>query len=256
MSVPIPMVSKRGKRVDKAVTHASGQPTKVHDTPHLLEVFERLSVAFGEQGWWPTTPDGELTPVHDPSLKYRVMTGRERFEIECGAILTQNAAWTNVEKALTNLHHEGIWAPEDILETPHDRLAELIRPAVYMNVKAKKLKALASYVLDPASPITREGFLSIWGIGKETADSIILYAYQKPSFVVDAYTRRILGRVGRLDPKWEYDIIQALFHEECPSDVLLYNEYHALIVDHAKRHCATKPKCAGCVLGDVCRGKV
>ncbi len=168
-----------------------------------------------------------------------------------GAVLTQNTAWTNADAALTHLRQAGVRLPPDILALTHGRLAGLIRSSGYFNQKAKKLKAVAELfshprALTPRGAPSREVLLSEWGIGPETADSILLYAFHKPVFVVDAYTRRILSRIGLIDGSESYDEIQALFHEALERDPALYNEYHALIVHHARMHCMTRPECGAC----------
>jgi endonuclease-3 related protein len=168
-----------------------------------------------------------------------------------GAVLTQNTAWTNADAALTRLLQANVRLPADVLALPLSRLARLIRSSGYFNQKAKKLKAIATLfsrprALTPAGAPSREALLSEWGIGPETADSILLYAFHKRVFVVDAYTRRVLSRIGLIDGAESYEAIQALFHGALEEDPALYNEYHALIVRHAKVHCMTRPECGAC----------
>ncbi len=184
------------------------------------------------------------------------------WEIIVGAVLTQNTAWKNVERALRNLWAEGLMGVESLANVDVGRLAELIRPSGYYNQKARRLKDVAEYFLRrwdgdlkrffsrPTDEI-REELLSIRGIGEETADSILLYAGGHPVFVVDAYTRRLLERVGVSCSK-KYVDVQGLFHRCIRPDVAVYREYHALIVEHAKRHCRKKPVCEGCPLRDLC----
>ena len=174
-----------------------------------------------------------------------------RFEVIMGAVLTQNTAWTNADAALSRLLDAGVRLPSDILALPLGRLAVLIRSSGYFNQKAKKLKAVAELFsrprsLTPAGAPSRDALLSRWGIGPETADSILLYAFHKPVFVVDAYTRRVLLRIGLIQGTESYEDIQALFHDALEQDPALYNEYHALIVQHARRHCTTRPECVSC----------
>lgn len=186
-----------------------------------------------------------------------------------GAILTQSAAWTNVEKALANLKEAGILSPERIAATPEPELARLLRPSGYYNAKARKLKAFVEMLYQRfdgdlsrllATPMEelRPLLLSTHGIGPETADSILLYAAGRPVFVIDAYTRRVFSRIGLTPERDTYDAWQRLFEASLPADAQLFNEYHALIVRLAKERCRTEPVCDGCPLQDVCetgRGK-
>jgi endonuclease-3 related protein len=169
-----------------------------------------------------------------------------------GAVLTQNTAWTNASTALARLRLAGVSLPRDILALPGRRLAGLIRSSGYFNQKAKKLKEVAEIfsprgALTPAGAPSRDFLLSRWGIGPETADSILLYAFQVPVFVVDAYTRRTLARIGVIEGREGYGVIQALFHRALPAHAPLFNEYHALIVQHGKMRCtAAGPECGSC----------
>ena len=210
----------------------------------LKEIYRRLFDAYGPQGWWP---------------------GDSRFEMICGAILTQAAAWRNVELALANLREARIDDWLAVQATCQETLAKLVRPSGYYNAKARKLKAFAAHVcvnyggdLDAmfaADTVTlRSELLSIYGIGPETADDILLYAAGKPSFVIDAYTIRIMRRIG-LTPSSRDDYAgwQALFHSGVPPDTQVYNEYHALLDRHHKAACAkNNPRCDGCCLREVC----
>jgi endonuclease III related protein len=202
----------------------------------IKEVYDILLQEYGPQGWWPI------------SNKYdgRIPNQREQFEICIGAILTQNTAWTNVERALGNFKSI---SQKEVSKLSDDELAEVIKPSGYFNQKVKKIRALIKF-LENAEPITRENLLSIWGVGPETADSMLLYAYQQPFFVIDAYTKRIFSRVG-LKAK-NYDSWQDLFQSNLEEDVQIYIEYHALIVELAKKHCNSKPKCSGCPLDKIC----
>jgi endonuclease-3 related protein len=210
-----------------------------------------LLAAYGPQGWWPT-PSRAGRPGFDsrgyhPGDFEQPRTARGRFEVILGAILTQNTAWTNVEKALARLNEAGIHLPSDVLSCPPARLARLVRASGYYNQKAKKLKGVASLFSAPGRRApTRETLLGLWGVGPETADSILLYAFHEPVFVVDAYTRRILARIGIIGGKESYEQIQEIFHQELPPAHALYNELHALLVEHAKAHCRTRPVCEGC----------
>jgi endonuclease-3 related protein len=179
-----------------------------------------------------------------------------------GAILTQNTAWTNVEKALGHLTSRIPLTPEAVLDVPEPELAVLLRPVGYFNVKAARLRAFCSALLaaggegalaaeDTVS--LRRRLLAIQGVGPETADDMLLYAFARPVFVVDAYTRRLFGRLGLLDGSEGYEAIRTLFEQALGPDRALFNEYHALIVRHAKDLCrARRPLCAECVLRDGC----
>ncbi|RMG75167.1 MAG: endonuclease III domain-containing protein [Nitrospirae bacterium] len=205
----------------------------------LLWIFQLLYRHFGPQYWWP---------------------GDGPFEVMVGAILTQNTNWGNVERAIDNLKKACILEPQKIETVSEKTLASLIRPAGYYNIKAKRLKNFVSYFVSryrgsvnrmkkmPLEKL-REELLAIKGIGPETADSILLYALEKPVFVVDAYTKRVLYRHGLIErPNEDYHHVQMLFHGELKRDVQLYNEYHALFVRVGKEHCRPKPLCKGCPL--------
>lgn len=207
----------------------------------LIDIYNRLYSAFGPRHWWP---------------------GDSPFEVTIGAILTQNTNWTNVEKAIQNLKNANEFTPEKLYNIDVHRLAGLIRPAGYFNVKAKRLKKFINWLFehyygelskmfaqDLAS--LREGLLSVNGIGPETADSIILYAGNKPTFVVDAYTYRILSRHNLIPLESTYNDIKDFFEENLPQDVSLYNEYHALLVQLGKEYCRPKKRCESCPLNDL-----
>jgi endonuclease-3 related protein len=204
----------------------------------LIQIYDLLLERYGHRHWWPAE-----TP----------------FEVCVGAILTQNTNWGNVERAIANLKGERLLSPKGLRDVPVERLAEVIRPAGYFNVKSVRLKGFISWLFDnyggsvermAAAEWTalREGLLRVKGIGPETADSILLYACAKPSFVVDAYTKRLLSSLGLISGKEGYEEVRALFMENLPADVALFNEYHALIVQHAKEHCSKRARCAGCAL--------
>jgi len=178
--------------------------------------------------------------------------------------LTQNTAWTNVEKALFELNRSDLISFEKLSKAPIGSLAKKIRSAGYYNQKSQRLKHISRYFMEKydGSPSQlgskgiislREELLSLDGIGPETADSIMLYALGKPVFVIDAYTRRIFSRIGLADKGWWYEEFQSFFHANLDPDVRVFNEYHALIVGLAKRHCKTKPVCGGCPLSRYCQ---
>ena len=212
------------------------------DVPTLTDIYRRLLGRFGPQHWWPAD---------------------EPFEVIIGAILTQSAAWGNVEKAIGNLRGAGALSSRALRKLPKAKLAKLVYPCGYYNAKALKLKAFALWLgnhydddlnalfaLDAAD--LRQQLLSVHGIGQETADSVILYAAEKPVFVIDAYTRRIISRLGLSPQKESYSAYQALFMENLPPYTKLYNEYHALLVCLGKNVCRRRPLCRDCCLNDIC----
>ncbi|WP_224959997.1 endonuclease III domain-containing protein [Geomonas subterranea] len=207
----------------------------------LLEIYDSLYRRYGALNWW---------PADSP------------FEVCVGAILTQNTNWNNVEKALANMKREGLLSIEAVSAASHDVLAEQIRPSGFFNVKSVRLKGFVEWLLQrhgtleamfAASWETLRGeLIAVRGIGPETCDSILLYAGEKPSFVVDAYTRRLFSRLGLVDEKDDYHHVRSLFMNHLPHEVPLFNEYHALIVEQCKRHCRKRPSCDGCPLRDAC----
>jgi endonuclease III related protein len=224
-------------------------------TRRLQALYAQLLQAYGPQGWWPTPgragARGFTDRGYHPGDYTQPRTPEGRFEIVTGAILTQNTAWTNVEKAFARLQGAGIRRPSDLLAVPTPRLARLIRASGYFNQKARKLKGIAELFSTPRALTlgmapTRTVLLSQWGVGPETADSILLYAFQVPVFVVDAYTRRLLERIGLAAGAGDYEGIQETFHRSLPRNHQLFNEFHALIVHHAKIHCRARPICNGC----------
>lgn len=203
-------------------------------------VYRDLHAAYGPQAWWPAE-----TP----------------FEVMVGAVLTQNTAWSNVEKALANLKAGKALTPEAIVRAHPRRLAAWLRPSGYFNVKARRLRALCAWLLQhggvdalaawPTDEL-REGLLAVTGVGPETADDILLYAFQRPVFVIDAYTRRMFARLGVIAGDESYEALRLRFQRALPPDVALYNEYHALIVRHGKDFCRKRPRCEVCVLRTYC----
>lgn len=204
----------------------------------IQRVYDALFDRWGPQHWWPA---------------------RTRLEMMLGAILTQNTAWTNVEKAIANLRANDALNFSTLESVPEKALAKWVRPAGYFNQKASYIKGMIAAIrerfdgsLDKLFALEtqalRKELLSWKGIGAETADSILLYAARRPVFVVDAYTKRFLSRHGICEKKASYDSVAKLFTDNLPEDVQLYNEYHALIVKLGKEHCNTKPRCEGCPL--------
>ncbi len=203
----------------------------------LMDVYNELLEKYGKQNWWP------LTGYFEP------------FEEVCiGAVLTQNTSWKNVEKALHNLINEEITSFDKIQKISQDKLAKIIRPAGFYNQKAKTLKRLANFVVNNGKEnLNREKLLSIKGIGKETADTILLYGLNKPTFVIDTYTKRLLYRLGIIESeKIEYDELKKIIEENLPKDVEIYKEYHALIVEHCKEFCRKNPVCDKCYIKHKC----
>jgi endonuclease-3 related protein len=204
----------------------------------LVEIYDTLFDSLGPQQWWP---------------------GDTPFEIAVGAILTQNTNWGNVEKAINNLKYKKCLSANTLHKMSHKKLASLIRPAGYFNIKAKRLKNFLSFLAtnfkssmnrmkSEDTNVLREQLLDVNGIGPETADSILLYALDKPIFVIDAYTKRVLSRHKLAAENPDYHELQDLFHNHLPMDRKLFNEFHALFVMVGKNYCKPKPKCDGCPL--------
>jgi endonuclease-3 related protein len=216
--------------------------SKAAQTAEALNgIYNRLFDRYGPQHWWP---------------------GDSPFEVIIGAILTQSTAWTNVEKAIANVKTADLLDPKSLEEIATEKLAALIRPSGYYNAKAAKLKAFVERVnrehggsLDRLFELDtsdlRKELLSIHGIGPETADSILLYAAHRPVFVIDAYTKRIIGRLGLAPSSDSYEAFQQLFMERLPHDEGMFNEYHALLVRHGKEVCRKTPRCEGCCLAGL-----
>lgn len=212
----------------------------------LISIYKQLYRYFGPRKWWPAD-----TP----------------FEVMIGAILTQNANWMNVERAISNLKKKNILSPSAIADIPFNKLAPLVRPSGFYKQKTKRLKEFSRFLLVFCkgdikklrrfkTDTIRRKLLAIKGIGPETADSILLYALNKPVFVVDAYTRRIFSRHGFIRKDAPYGDIQNFFIEKLPVSTKLFNEYHALIVEVGKQFCNKKnPKCSVCPLKDLKRGR-
>ncbi len=194
----------------------------------LISLYEKLLKKHNYQGWWPIK--GKYHPRDYTYPKNK----EEIFEIIIGAILTQNTLWKNVEKSLEKLHENNLISLQTLLKTSNQKLAQLIKSAGYFNQKIKKLKLFAEFHLKNERRIPlRKELLNIWGIGKETADSILLYAYKRPIFVVDNYTKKIAEKYLGVNSS-DYDELQDLFHKNLPRDYKLYNEFHALIVAEGK----------------------
>ncbi len=213
----------------------------------IKQIYELLLKEYGKQGWWPHYKNGSF--VYYKNIEHKKINSFQKFIICISAILTQNTNWDNVEKAIKNLISNNLLSKEAIKKIDIKKLAKIIKSSGYHNQKAKKLKEFVKF-LDLKKEINRENLLSIWGIGKETADSILLYAYNQPIFVIDAYTKRIINRSGFKEQT--YDELQNLFMNNLDKDVNLFKEYHALLVKHGKDICKKKPLCKMCCLKDKC----
>lgn len=211
---------------------------RVNAEPSLARFFHLLENHYGPTGWWP---------------------GETPFEIAVGAILVQNTAWTNVERAIQRLEAADLLCPRSLLTTPVDQVEAAVRPSGFFRIKTKRLLAFCAYLVnrydgdmeklrEVDTPRLREELLGINGIGPETADDILLYACAKPVFVVDAYTRRILLRHGLVASSISYSGLQQYCQDRLPSDLRVYQEMHALLVLTAKDYCRKTPRCAGCPL--------
>lgn len=211
----------------------------------LHDIFDRLFARFGPQHWWPA---------------------ETKFEVIVGAILTQNTAWSNVERAISALKAEGRLSLEKIHECEEETLAELIKPSGFFRQKARRIKTFVQYIMTEwggsldaflAQPVDdlRLALLQINGIGPETADSIILYAANQPSFVVDRYTHRVLFRHGLAPATYDYESLREFFMKSLPPDVGLFQEYHALFVRLGKEYCGKKAQCSDCPLETLSRQK-
>ncbi len=202
----------------------------------LMNLYDKMFSAYGPRHWWP---------------------GDTPWEICVGAVLTQNTNWRNVERAIANLKNINALSPEKIMAMPHEELAEAIRPSGYYNLKAKRLRAVTSWWLENVvnnklspdeKPLEywRDSLLEVKGAGPETVDSILLYAFNLPTFVIDAYTKRIMARHFGTGKDIPYDQLRNLFMDNLPHDARLFNEFHALFVETAKNACLKKsclPEC-------------
>ncbi len=234
--------SKAGYRrsTTARVAGSRGRERLREGQPPFDEYYNSLFTAFGPQHWWP---------------------GKTRFEVIVGAILTQNTSWTNVERAIANLGAGGLLYPAAIERAPLARIEALIRPSGYFRQKARKLKAFCTFLraeyrgslrrmFETPTIVLREKLLGVFGIGPETADSILLYAGEHPVFVVDAYTKRMLARHGWAHADANYEDVRWMFERQFPGDAGRFNEFHALIVNTGKNFCrAQEPLCGECPLG-------
>lgn len=210
-----------------------------------MKIYKKLLNHFGPQGWWP------MSKLVEPP----------EWEVCVGAILTQNTNWKNVEKALTNLKIADSIDPQSILKMDTSKLADLIKPSGFYNQKAERLKKFTAFVMEKGSVedflknVTREELLAFNGIGPETADSILLYACGRKHFVVDAYTKRILNRMGIIETE-NYEEIRKMLEEKMPKNTRVYREFHALLVRLGKTNCKPQPICKTCPLTKMCKKKI
>jgi len=206
----------------------------------FIQVYKKLLKYYGHQHWWPAE-----TP----------------FEVMVGAILTQNTAWTNVERAIARLESRSCLTPRAILEAPLPELAKWLKPSGYFNIKAQRLRNYCQWYIGAGgfsrlscidTDTLRKQLLAVNGIGPETADDILLYAFERPVFVIDAYTRRIFSRLKLLAGDAGYETLRHQFETGLQTDTAVFNEYHALIVRHAKNACKKHPDCVSCCLAHIC----
>ena len=247
--VTLPKALRQGEWVDLsarqirqlyALTGASGKQ-RSYGGKWAGKIYERLLQQHGHQHWWPASSE---------------------FEVMVGAILTQNTAWKNVERAIANLKTAGCLDANKIINATPTRLATLIKPSGYFNVKAKRLQKFCEWYVASGgmarlrywpTATLRKQLLDVHGIGNETADDILLYAFHRPVFVIDAYTRRIFSRLGHVQGNEPYDELRRAFEIQLANHPKLLGEYHALVVQHGKDICKVKPECGRCELGSICK---
>lgn len=228
-------------------------------TEDINGIYRILRKSYGKQGWWPI-----VNPVSGKS-EYGISAPRDEydiFEIAIGAILTQNVAWINVEKALLALKKKRLLEPSKLYKAGHDDIASCIVSSGYYNQKTKKIKNFLSWfreygfsfekLMEMKTDKLRGELLGVNGIGPETADSILLYGLRRKIFVVDAYTKRIYSRLGFIDINDSYEEVRNMFQKSTSGGIGRYNEYHALIVVHGKDICKNKPLCGTCCLNTIC----
>ena len=206
-------------------------------------IYKKLLKLHGPQGWWP------IGAIYHQQNFAIPETPEELFEICVGAILTQNTSFRSVDLALNNLREHALLNPNNLLNASENLIKTCIKPSGYFNQKTKKLLIFTNFYLQLKNrkPLRSE-LLSLWGIGPETADSMLLYGWHEPIFVIDAYTKRIFTHLKLIDTSFKYEDIQKIFEKNLPLDYILFNEYHALIVAHAKQFYAKKPYGIGCPL--------
>lgn len=241
----------------------------VNSYPISLKIlYDELYKNYSSQGWWPLvdlkpeinpTQRGRYTGYHPGNYDYP-KNDDQIFEIMIGTILAQNTSWVNAEKALWNLAQKNLISESKLNKINLDDLSQLIRSSGYYKQKAIKIQNVLNFMQKNTISslkkleinVLRQNLITIKGVGPETADSIILYAFNKPIFVIDAYTKRLLSRIGLIPEKSSYGNIQDLFHAQISADFIVYNEYHALIVQHCVHVCTSKPQCNKCFLNQHC----
>ena len=213
---------------------------------NIQKIYELLLKSFGKQGWWPLYNNDTGRIEYHPGDYSFPKNDQQSFEIVIGAILTQNTSWKNVEKAMEELRRNNALSKTRLEALSAEKIAMLIKSSGYHNQKAKKIKEYLRFNKE----ITRESLLQVWGIGPETADSILLYAYKQPVFVIDAYTKRIMERIGLSFRS--YNDLQKIFMDHLPKNYKVYNEFHALLVELGKNVCKKEPSCDRCPLARSC----
>ncbi|MDC7125910.1 MAG: DNA repair protein [Spirochaetales bacterium] len=232
----------------------------------ILKAYDILFDRYGPQGWWPLRSRKEPDLANQEKFGFNkggyhpgkdiALSAQEQFEIACGAILTQNTNWNNAAAAVDSLIKNNLLSAEAILSVKSEELSDIIKTSGYYNQKAKKLKFLSALLIEKdGCTLSREELLSVWGIGRETADSILLYSYGKPFFIIDLYTRRFLSRISENDNIMtsSYDDLRETIEGAYNFSVKQMQEYHALIVIHGKNHCAKKAICVDCPFAKECK---
>ena len=225
----------------------------------IIKIYRKLYDLYGPQGWWPLMSHDGTNPTKTGSVRgyhpenYELPQSEDEiYEIMLGAILTQNTAWTSAEQALLNLKKLDVISPQKLLKLDEEILKEVIRCAGFLNQKAVYLKEISKFFISlKGRTPKRKELLAVKGVGNETADSILLYAFKQPEFVVDAYTKRIFSHLGIVKDNANYMDIKKLFESSLPRDTAMYQEYHALIVEHAKHYYKKKPYGVGDPLKDL-----
>lgn len=226
----------------------------------MKEIYTKLLDHYGPRGWWPlssrTRDEGFDGKGYHPGRIHVPTDEKERFEIAVGAILTQNTAWRNVRPCIDALSQAGLMSPQVMLDAEQDALEDLVRSSGYYRQKAKKLKIISRFFAEE-QPVSRDALLALWGVGEETADSILLYAFGRPAAVIDAYSRRIFSRylgAALCDAEIRQSMESVCDGKDENEQVIVLNEYHALLVELGKNACQKRnPDCSNCPLGFDCR---
>ncbi len=218
--------------------------SKMEKAQKINQIYNILYKSFEPQGWWPIKNNYFSNDFSHPDSEEEIL------EICIGAILTQSTNWKNAEKSLQELNKYKLIDLKNLRKINTSKLAEIIKSSGYNNQKSMKIKEFVEF-LNSKKEITRENLLNIWGVGPETADSILLYAYRQPYFVIDVYTKRIMQRLGFKENK--YEELQLLFMNNLEKDFKIYNEFHALLVELGKKYCKNKPLCQNCPLNKICK---